>query len=605
MNVRTVQQIGFLLCLCACSPAPYSGTQTSISSPQISAIDQPVVQPEFPPYWKYPAGRKAEFAEHAMVASSSRAAAAAGVEILKAGGNAVDAAVATGFALTVAYPEAGNIGGGGYMVIRLADGRTAALDYREMAPAAAFREMYIDSTGRLMNGGIQGRSASGVPAAVGGLAAALARYGTMSLAQVMAPAIRMASEGIIVDSALARSVASKAPILSKYAGASIFVPGGKPIAVGSLLKQPELAATLRLIAEKGTDGFYKGKTAELIVAEMQRDCPQGIAPRARAAHNCGIITMADLAAYHPAWRTPIETEYRGYKLITMAPSSSGGITLGETLNILEGFPKLPTFGTAPYWHLVASAFQRAFIDRNELLGDPDFVSIPLSRLRSKTYAAQLRATIGSDHATPTKTLPTPSHEGTETTQYSVVDALGNAVATTTTLNSLYGAGVMVDGAGFFLNNTMDDFTSQPGTPNQFGLIQAEANAIAPGKRPLSAMTPTIVLDPTGRLTLVLGARGGPRIITSTAQVILNVIDNQMSLGDAMSAPRIHHQALPDVITYDTGGLDSATVGRLGAMGYQLTGMPYIGGSVVAIRRVKGGWEGMDDPRGYGGGAVGF
>lgn len=540
-----------------------------------------------------------------MVASSSRAAAAAGAEILKAGGNAVDAAVATGFALTVVYPEAGNIGGGGYMVIRMADGRTAALDYREMAPAAAFREMYIDSTGRLMNGGVQGRSASGVPGVIGGLTAALAKYGTMSLAKVMEPAIRMASDGIIVDSALARSVAGKATTLAKYAGGKIFVPNGKPVAYGTLLKQPELALTFRRIAEQGAEGFYKGKTAELIVAEMQRGCPAGITARTRAAHNCGLITMADLAAYHPAWRTPVETEYRGYKLITMAPSSSGGITLGETLNILSGFPTLPQFGSVQYWHILASALQRAFIDRNELLGDPDFVKIPLARLQSKKYAATLRATIGADHATPTMSLLPTSHEGTETTQYSVVDAMGNAVATTTTLNSLYGSSVLVDGAGFFLNNTMDDFTSQPGTPNQFRLVQGEANAIAPRKRALSAMTPTIVLDPAGNLFMVLGARGGPRIITSTAQVILNTIDHHMSLPDAMSAPRIHHQALPDVITYDLGGLDSTTVGRLKAMGYETLGQGYIGGSVVAIRRVKGGWQGMDDPRGFGGGAVGY
>jgi gamma-glutamyltranspeptidase/glutathione hydrolase len=289
----------------------------------------------------------------------------------------------------------------------------------------------------------------------------------------------------------------------------------------------------------------------------------------------------------------------------MAPSSSGGITLGESLNILEGFPALPTFGTADYWHLVASAFQRAFIDRNELLGDPDFVQIPLQRLISKTYAAQLRATIGDNKATPTPSLPKPSHEGTETTQYSVVDAMGNAVATTTTLHSLYGSSVMVDGAGFFLNNTMDDFASQPGTANMFGLVQAEADAIAPKKRALSAMTPTIVLDPNGKLFMVLGARGGPRIITSTAQVILNVIDHHMSLADAMNAPRMHHQALPDVMTYDAGGLDTVQVDRLVAMGYHLSPMAYVGGSVVAIRKVSGGWEGMDDPRGFGGRAVGY
>lgn len=615
MDGRTAQTALLLLSLVGCSPAPSVGGARNDPIPDAESAYpigdrmpqtfEATIPAHFAQGWKFPAGGTAQTAEHAMVASGSRLAAEAGTEILMAGGNAVDAAVATGFALAVAYPEAGNIGGGGYMVIRLADGRVAALDYREMAPSAAFRDMYLDSTGRMTNASVQGRSAAGVPGVVAGLASALSKYGTMSLSRVMQPAIRMAADGIVVDSALARSVAGKATSLATYAGSKVFLPGGKPTTYGSLFKQPELAETLRLVAGKGVDGFYKGKTADLIVSEMQRGCPAGISARARASHNCGIITKADLAAYYPAWRMPIQTSYRGYHLITMAPSSSGGITLGETLNILEGFPSLPAFGSADYWHLVASAFQRAFIDRNELLGDPDFVRIPLERLTSKSYAAQLRATIGEDRATPTPSLPVPRHEGTETTQYSVVDAMGNAVSTTTTLNGLYGAFVMVDGAGFFLNNTMDDFASQPGTANMFGLVQAEADAIAPRKRALSAMTPTIVLDPTGHLFMVLGARGGPRIITSTAQVILNVIDHHMTLSDAMSAPRMHHQALPDVMTYDAGGLDTGQVERLVMMGYHLSPAAYVGGSVVAIRRVKGGWEGMDDPRGYGGRAVGY
>lgn len=540
-----------------------------------------------------------------MVASSSNLAAAAGVEVLKAGGNAIDAAVATGFALAVAYPEAGNIGGGGYMVIRLANGKTAALDYREMAPQSAFAEMYVDSAGHLSTGGAQGRSASGVPGAVGGLTTALARYGSMPLARVMAPAIRMATEGIVVDSALARSVAGKERIFKRYGNPAPFLTDGKPIAVGALLKQPELAATLQLIADKGSAGFYRGRTAELIDAEMKRGCADGVAPRARATHNCGLITTSDLAAYHPAWRSPIQTTFRGYTLIGMPPSSSGGTTLGETLNILDAFKSLPAFGTTNYVHLVVSAFQRAFIDRNELLGDPDFAANVAPRLTSKSHAEQLRRTIGVSHATPTASLPTPAHEGTETTHYSVVDKFGNAVATTTTLNSLYGSGVMIAGAGFFMNNTMDDFTSQPGTANQFGLIQGSANAIAPGKRALSAMTPTIVLDPSNHLFMVLGARGGPRIITSVAEVILNVIANRMTLADAMNAPRIHHQALPDTILYDAGRLESSVIAQLQSMGYALKPEAYVGGSVVAIRRVRGGWEGMDDPRGHGGGAVGY
>jgi gamma-glutamyltranspeptidase/glutathione hydrolase len=289
----------------------------------------------------------------------------------------------------------------------------------------------------------------------------------------------------------------------------------------------------------------------------------------------------------------------------MPPSSSGGITIGETLNILSGFKSLPAFGTASYLHILAAAFQRAFIDRNALLGDPAFVKIPLERLSSQNYAAELRATIDTSKRTPTPAVMKLMHEGTETTHYSVVDAEGNAVSTTTTLNGLYGSGAFVQGAGFFLNNEMDDFSSQPGQPNMFGLVQGEPNAIAPGKRMLSAMSPTIVLDPDGRLFMVLGARGGPRIITSVAQVILNVIANGMSLSDAMNAPRIHHQALPDDVRVDDGGFAPEVLEKLKAMGYTIVPQGYIGGSVVAIRVVHGGLEGMDDPRGFGGGAVGY
>ncbi len=540
-----------------------------------------------------------------MVASSNRLAAQAGVEILKAGGNAVDAAVAVGFALAVTYPEAGNIGGGGYMVIRMADGRTAALDYRETAPAAAYRDMYVDAAGNLTIYSINGRSASGVPGVVGGLTAAQAKFGVLPLSKVMEPAIRLASEGIVVDSILARSLRGKDSLIMHYAGRDVFFPDGRPIAIGARLIQTDLANTLRTVAREGTNGFYRGKIAALIAAEMRRDCPPQVSQKARASHGCGLITAKDLARYQPIWRKPITTGFRGYSLITMPPSSSGGITIGETLNILDGVSKLPDPGTAQYVHLLASAFQRAFIDRNSLLGDPAFVKIPLERLSSKSYAAQLRSTIDSTRHTPTSSVVMPIKEGTETTHYSVVDDKGNAVSTTTTLNGLYGSAVFVKGAGFFLNNTMDDFASQPGKPNMFGLVQGEANAIAPGKRMLSAMSPTIVLDPQGKVFMVLGARGGPRIITSTAQVILNVIEHGMTLSDAMSAPRIHHQALPDDIRIDDGGFEPSVVDKLRQMGYTIVPQGYIGGSVVAIRRVPGGWEGMDDPRGRGGGAVGY
>ena len=539
-----------------------------------------------------------------MVASNSRLASEAGTEILRAGGNAVDAAVAVGFALTVSLPEAGNIGGGGYMVIRMADGRTAAIDYREVAPAAALRDMYIDSSGTLTKSGVVGRAASGVPGSVAGLTAALARYGTMPLDKVMAPAIRMATEGIIVDSALAASVTSKAALLRQFAGDQTFLPGGTPIPIGSRLIQRDLAETLRIIAREGAAGFYRGRVAQQIADEMQRDCPATLVGRERTSRACGIITTRDLEQYQPVWREPLRTTYRGYSLLTMPPSSSGGITLGESLNILEPFASLSQFGTPQYFHLVASAFQRAFVDRNAKLGDPAFVTVPVAQLTSKEYALQLHKTIALDRHTPTAALATQVSEATETTHYSVVDSQGNAVATTTTLNSLYGSGVMIRGAGFFMNNEMDDFTSQPGKPNQFGLVQGEKNAIAPGKRMLSAMTPTIVLDPRGNVLLVLGARGGPRIITSTAQVILNVIDNRMTLSDAMSAPRIHHQALPDTLKYEPEGLDAATMKRLNDMGHATARQGIAEAKVTAIMRVRGGYVGMDDPRSAGA-AVGY
>jgi len=591
---RTVSLLLFVAC---------SSAILNVASGQAVSRGDAVMS--FPSSWKYPAGGKAAFAEHAMVASSSRKAAEAGREILQAGGNAIDAAVAVGFALAVVYPEAGNIGGGGYMVIRLANGETAALDYRETAPAAASRNMYVDSAGRLTGYSSSSRAASGIPGIVGGLTAAHKRFGKLPLAKVMEPAIRLAADGYVVDSALARSVAAYEKAISQYSGASVFLPAGKPVAVGYRLFQPELAQTLRAVAREGSKGFYAGKVAALIVEEMQRDCPAGVAMHARASHGCGIITLGDLAKYRPVWRKPITTSFRGYGLITIPPSSSGGITIGETLNILDGFPKLPAFGSAAYIHLVTSAFQRAFIDRNALLGDPDFVKVPIERLSSKTHAARLRASIDPVRAMPTGKVEASLREGSETTHYSVVDEDGNAVSTTTTINGLYGSKVFVQGAGFFMNNTMDDFAAQPGQPNMFMLVQGEANAIAPGKRMLSAMSPTIVVDPAGKTFMVLGARGGPRIITSTAQVILNVIEHRMNLADAIAAPRIHHQALPDTTRVDDGGFDPAVILELSRMGYALHPQGYVGGSVVAIRRVRGGYEGMDDLRGYGGAAVGY
>ena len=524
-----------------------------------------------------------------MVASDNRLAAEVGAAIMKQGGNAVDAAVATGFALAVTFPEAGNLGGGGYMVIRMADGRVAALDYREVAPLAATANMYVGPNGKLTGESVIGPRASGVPGAVAGMVEAHRRFGALPLKTVMAPAIRLASEGFVVDTNAVRSIEGEKYRIESFAGKSVFLPNSAPPAVGSRLTQPALARTLRLIADGGSAAFYRGVVADSIAAEMKRDG--------------GLITKEDLARYRPIWRQPIRSRYRGYTLLTMPPSSSGGVTITEMLNILEAYGPPSPFGTAERIHAVASASQRAFVDRNSKLGDPAFVHVPLSMLTSTSYAKKVAASISRDRADPTPSVASAIREGSQTTHYSVVDKSGNAVATTTTLNDLYGSGVYVSGAGFFLNDEMDDFTTQPGTPNMYGLIQGVANAIAPGKRMLSAMSPTIVLDPRGGLLLITGARGGPRIISATSQIILNVIDHRMSLADAMSAPRIHHQALPDSIRLETGGFEPSVVARLRAMGhyvYELGGIA----SAASIMRVRGGYEGMDDPRARGA-AVGF
>ena len=538
----------------------------------------------FPAAWRHKAGRAPVVGAHAMVASDAPLGSAAGVEILKRGGNAVDAAVAVGFAIAVAYPEAGNIGGGGYMVIHMADGRAAALDYREIAPLSATRNMYLDASGTLTDKSIYGPLASGVPGAVAGLTEALAKYGTLSLADVMAPAIRYADEGIVVDSALANSFRGNAKLIAEFEGKSVFLPNGQPLAAGSVLKQPALARTLRAIAAKGRSAFYEGPIGDAWTSEL------------RAAG--GIITTNDLKRYTPVWREPVRSTYRGYSLFTMPPSSSGGVTITETMNILEGYNELPAYGSAAWAHLLGSAYQRAFVDRNEKLADPAFVPVPIAQLTDKTYAAKLRATIGNMRATPTSTVSSAMREGMETTHYSVVDEKGNAVATTTTLNNLYGSGVYIASAGFFLNDEMDDFAAQPGKANMFGLVQGEANAIQPGKRMLSAMSPTIVTDRDGSLLLVLGSRGGPRIITSTSEVILNVIDYRMTLADAMSAPRLHHQALPDSLYFERDAVRPDVADSLRAMGYGVAMGRGIG-LVNAIMRVRGGYEGVSDPRSSG------
>jgi gamma-glutamyltranspeptidase/glutathione hydrolase len=528
-------------------------------------------------------------APHAMVVTAHPLATEAGVAILKQGGNAIDAAVAVAFALEVVLPDAGNIGGGGFIVHRTAGGEVHALDYREAAPTGASRNMYVDSTGNVTDKSLIGHLAAGVPGSVAGLYEAWKKYGSLPWATLIAPAIRLA-EGHVIDTARSRSIGWEHELLARFpASRAQFLVSDSAPKPGTLWRQPDLTRTLRLISDSGPDVFYRGQIADLIVAEMQR--------------GGGLITKEDLRSYRAKWRDPVKLTYRGYTIYSMPPPSSGGVTMGELLNILEGYDSLPAFGTPAYVHVVTEAMRRAFIDRNRYLGDPDFVDMPLDRLLSKSYAASLRAEIDPKHATPTPPQSTSGGEPMHTTHYSIVDANGDAAAVTTTLNGGFGSGVTVTGAGFLLNNEMDDFTSAPGKPNMFGLIQGEANAIMPGKRMLSAMTPSIVLDPSGQLYMVLGTPGGPTIITTVTQVILNVLDQHMSLADAVAAPRFHHQALPDIIRSERGGLSDATIRALEAMGHKVDRRGG-SGTVAAIQKTAGGWVGVIDPRSAGG-ALGY
>lgn len=542
----------------------------------------------FPPGWPHQSHAAEAVGTSGMVTSDAPLASRAGVEILRAGGNAVDAAVAVGFALAVVYPEAGNLGGGGFTVVRMADGRVAAIDYREMAPLAATREMFMrDSSGRARSS-VVGPFASGVPGSVAGMVETHARFGRLTLAQVLAPAVRMAESGFAVDSLLARSIANHTRLIGQFQGGAVFLPGGQPLAAGTLLRQPALARTLRAIADSGSAAFYTGGLSR-IVAQDLRDAGT-------------IISADDLARYKVEWREPLRATFRGHTLLTMPPPSSG-VTLVQTLNILEGFSPLPPFGSARYAHLLASALQRSFIDRNALLGDPAFTRVPVERLTSKSYAARLRAGIG-ERASPTAALATRMQEGSHTTHYAVVDAQGNAVSTTTTINDLYGSGVYLPNVGIFLNDEMDDFAANPGQPNLFGLVQGEQNAIQPGKRMLSSMVPTIVLDRAGRSLLLVGGRGGPRIVSSVAQTIVNVVGHGMSLADAINAPRLHHQALPDTVRYERDGFSAAMLDSLRERGYgaqQYGSGPAFSptgniGSVNGILRTSRGWVGYADPR---------
>ncbi|MEO7963651.1 MAG: gamma-glutamyltransferase [Gemmatimonadaceae bacterium] len=584
MRFSVLRTLAFAFVLPACHAPRGSSPATASVEPNIP----PRRAVTFPEGWRLKAGEKAAFGQHFMIASNQVLASDAGNEIIRAGGNAVDAAVAVGFALAVTFPVAGNIGGGGFMVLRMADGRSAAIDYREIAPLAASRNMYLDASGNPTQESIIGYKASGVPGAVAGMSEALAKYGSMSLAKVMAPAIRLAREGFVVDTGFNRMLAGSLGYIGRFDAKDVFYDSSKALAIGTRFKQPALAHTLERIAANGAREFYEGEVGDSLVAAMHR--------------GGGILTKEDLGRYRALWRTPIQSTYRGYTMFTMPPASSGGIVVTQSLNILESWDSLPSWGSAAYAHLLGSAYQRAFIDRNSRLGDPDFVPVPMELLTSKSYAHSLAKTILPDRATPTPPNGQQIADGMHTTHYSVVDDKGNAVATTTTLNNGFGSGVYLKNVGFFMNDEMDDFATAPGKPNMYGLVQGEANAIAPGKRMLSAMSPTIVLDPKGQLLLVVGAAGGPRIITTTSQIILNVIDARMTLADAMRAPRLHHQALPDTLLVEPNGLSKSAEDSLKAMGHAVK---YVGGlaNANAVMRVRGGWEGVSEPRSGGTGGT--
>ncbi len=510
--------------------------------------------------------------QHAMVVTIHHDATDAGIEILKQGGNAVDAAVAVGFALAVVYPAAGNIGGGGFMLIRDHNGKTHFIDYREKAPAAASRDMYLDAQDNVIpDMSLVGYKASGVPGSVAGLAYAQKHYGKLTLAQDMAPAIKLATDGYTLSIGEANALQSKN--LSGFpVSAKIFQRDGDFYKAGDTFKQPELAATLTRIS-KDPDDFYKGAMAHQI-ADFEKA-------------GGGLITAEDLAAYQVKERVPIRGKYHGFDLITAPPPSSGGIILVEILNILSTYdlPKLGPDRSAAQVHIIAEAFRRAYKDRGDYLGDPDFNTLPIKQMANLKYAAAWRSSIDPSKPTPSKDLvrpagfmppppqSTPVKEPTQTTHYSIVDADGTAVATTTTLNGGFGSGVTVEGLGFLMNNEMDDFTSKIGVPNVYGLIQSTANSIGPGKRPLSAMTPTIITTPShwykhGQLAYVMGTPGGSTIITTVANNIISTIDNGLNIQQAADAPRFHHQYLPDRIDLEKK-FSPDVAAQLAAMGYTI------------------------------------
>ena len=534
-------------------------------------------------------------AEHGMVVTAQHLASHVGVDVLKAGGNAVDAAVAVGYALAVVYPAAGNLGGGGFMTIMLADGRKTFLDFREKAPLAAAPNMYLDSDGNVVKGAsTEGYLAVGVPGTVAGMERARAEYGTMQRAALLAPAIKCAQQGFVLEQGDVDMLATATEYFKKDpASAAIFLNRGKPFKAGQKLVQRDLAKTLKLVSEQGASGFYQGTVGRAIVASSK-------------AGN-GIISQADLNEYSARELKPVECSYRGYGIISAPPPSSGGVVLCEILNILEGYPpKELGFRSAQAVQYQIEAMRHAYADRNAYLGDPDFVNNPVDRLLDKTYAEKIRAAIDPHRAGVSQQIRpgVAPHEGTNTTHYSIVDRWGNAVAVTYTLNDWFGAKVTAAGTGVLLNDEMDDFTTKLGAPNLYGLVQGAANAIAPGKRPLSSMTPTIVTK-DGRTVMVLGTPGGSRIITAVLHTILNVVDYGMDVQEAVDAPRFHQQWMPEATNLEPFALgpdtrrilegwgqtfgDAQPANHLAAI---LVGAPSLGGKPVGRNR----FYGANDPR---------
>ena len=523
--------------------------------------------------WREPVRGK-----NAMVASQSELASRIGTDVMKKGGNAIDAAIAVAFALAVVYPEAGNLGGGGFMLIRFRDGKTTSIDYREIAPALTNRNVYLNGNGELIKGegsSTVGYRASGVPGTLAGLEMAFNKYGSkkISWAQLIEPARRYAENGYVLSNRLANLMKDTKNLALYEDSKKIFLRGGNFYREGEVFRQPELAATLSRIEKSGAKEFYEGQTAKLIAADMK-------------AHN-GLITLEDLKNYQAKERAPIHGSYRGYEIISMPPPSSGGIVLLETLNILENYDlRRMGYNSSEKYHVLTEAMRRSFADRAEFMGDPDFTSVPVAQLLDKNYAKQRSKTIDSDKASKSSKIGhgevALGRESMDTTHFTIVDTEGNVVTNTYTINDLYGSAVTAKGTGILLNDEMDDFAAQPGKPNMFGLIQGEKNSVQPRKRPLSSMTPAIVLRKDGSLWFALGARGGPRIITAVLQTIINMVDHDMNIQQAVDAPRIHHQWFPDEILYEPYGMNPDTLKILEKFGHNFAEKPGYVAQVTAI-----------------------